>query len=157
MKKLFKVTAVLAFMFAFAHKADAALFGIPRDLNGNLPADGSLVGVDVIDSTGTQNYGLEAPCLLHWVAISSAAGSTFALLRDTGTLNSTSDIKMEISAVANTTGSVVMYTFDPPAIFRNGLSITLNEATVGRFMFGVRRLLDTSRNAHQTAGTSASD
>lgn len=160
MKNLLKVTAFLAVLFALANTADAAWYNIPADINGRVPGDASLVGVDVIDSTGsTTNYGLAAPCFLHWIAISSSAVSTYAVLRDSGTLNATSDIAMVVNSSGNQGAALQVLNFDPPVIFRNGLSIRLNENMTGsgRWMFGVRRLRDGTRNAHPTAGVSASD
>lgn len=153
-----KAVAVLSLMVGFASLASAANYSIPQSLNGKEPGDADLLGVDVIDSTGsTTNYGLAAPCYLHWVAISSAAASEFATLRDTDTLNSTSDIKLTLTTIVSSITSTQVITFNPPVIFRNGMSIKLNQNALGRWMFGYRRRLDSDIGADPTVGTSASD
>lgn len=152
MKSLFKTMAVL---FAFAFSVEAANYGIPLDLNGRLPGDADLVGVDVIDATGTQNYGLTAPGFLHWVAVSSANYVETVVLRDTDTLNATSDVKMTL--ISTTFSPTAVFSFNPPAIFRNGISIKLNQASNGRWMFGYRRRFDNDISTDPSTGTSATD
>lgn len=155
MKNLLKTAAALTLVVAFAYEAMAASYGIPLDLNGRLPGDANLVGVDVIDSTGTQNYGLGAPGYLHWIAVSSATFVEVAVLRDTDTLNATSDIKMTV--VSTTFSPTSVFTFNPPVIFRNGISIKLLQASGGRWMFGYRRRFDNDISVDPSTGTSATD
>jgi len=161
LKKLLQTVAAFSVLFVLGSSAHAATYGIPLDLNGRLPSDANLVGVDVIDSTAaapTVPYGIAAPCFLHWVAISSAALAEVAVLRDTDTLNSTSDIKMTLVTKASGTGvTTEILTFNPPIIFRNGLSIKLNVNATGRWMFGYRRRLDNDISTDPAVGNSASD
>lgn len=159
LKTLLKSVAVLGLFLVLGSWAQAANYAIPPDLNGNKPGDANLVGVDVIDSTGTQNYGLLAPCYLHWVLVSSATPAEVAVLRDTDTFNSTSDIKLTLTTPTSSNGTLVptLLTLNPPALFRNGLSIKLSQAAQGRWMFGVRRRIDADISADPAVGTSASD
>lgn len=154
MKNLMKLVVMIVGLSAFSQ---AANYVIPAGLNGNAPADADLLGVDVIDSTGTQIYGLAAPVYLHWVAVSSETQSNYATLRDSATLNGTSDIALTITTGANLTSGTTMLTFNPPVIFRNGIAIKLSAATTGRWMFGVRRRLDAKIGVDPSTGTSATD
>lgn len=157
MKNIQKVLGMMGLVLALGVVAYAANYVIPQSLNGNAPGDANLLGVDVIDSTGTRTYGLTAPCYLHWVLVSSDTASNYASIRDTDTLNTSSDIKLTVTTAANVSGAPALITFNPPVIFRNGMSINLALATTGRWMFGYRRRLDAKIGADPTQGTSASD
>lgn len=158
MKKLLKVIGLLT-LSCGVYAAD---YIIPQANNGQTPADANLVGVDVITATGTgNNYGITAPVFLHWVFISSvAAVGDFITLRDSGTLNSTSAKKLTIVPYVSTSTAISFWTFNPPIIFRNGMSITLN-AVNGRWNFGYRRKYDgdigNDASISTTVVTSASD
>ena len=139
---------ILAFL---ASPTRAEYYTIGVDANGEYPGSVDLVGADVIDATSTVNYGLTTPVILYGVVVSSDAATNFATLRDTDTLNTTSNIKMTLypnnsggTSLASAT-SVLM--LPAPVIFRNGISITLNAApagssgtlSIGRWHFIVRR------------------
>ena len=159
MKSLLKM-ALVGLVLALPKFVMAERYLIPQDSHGNIPSDANLVGVDVIDSTSTVNTGLTSPVLLYWVMVSSDAATNYATLRDSATLNSTSNVKLTVypnntSGTSLASGSVIM-NFNPPVIFRNGLSITLNAApagggALGRWHFGIRRRVIGNANGQDTS------
>jgi len=165
LKALLKVFAVAAFITLVTKPLMAEQYIIPQDSVGQIPGDISLVGVDVIDATGTRNYGITSPVILYGVCVSSDVVTNYAQLRDTDTLNSTSDIAMTVFPDGQSTNAAqtLCTRLPAPVIFRNGLSITLGNAvgstTKGRWQFFVRRRLIGNARGTDTSfsATSASD
>lgn len=148
MNKLIKAVLVAFALAVVPRFALAEEYLIPQDANGNIPGDANQYGCDVIDSTSTVGTGLTTPVLLYWVMVSSDAVTNYATLRDTNTINATSNVKMTVFPNGNggtsITASSTIIPFNPPVIFRNGISIHLNaapagSATQGRWHFCVRR------------------
>ena len=146
MNRLFKAVLVAFTLAVIPRFVMTEAYIIPQDANGNIPGDASQQGVDVIDSTAALvNGGLNTPVCLHWVIVSSDVVTNYAVLRDSDTSNTTSNIKMTL--YANNTGGTSLATasqvmiINPCAIFRNGIQIHLNQNTSagGRWQFGVRR------------------
>lgn len=149
MNRIVKGAAALACVSFLSFPARAENYVIPFDNNGNIPAEIELVGADVFVDTGLAAIGSTTPVMLYGYSVSSDAVSNYAMLRDTSTLNLTSNIKLLLypdsyatSAAQTTTSRLPM-----PVIFRNGLSINLNSVVVGatgttkgRWMFYVRYL-----------------
>lgn len=163
--KTLRFLFVIAVLTSLAGFVKAEQYLIPADSNGSIPGDVSLVGVDVIDSTGTQVYGTTTPVVLYGVCTSSIAVTAYATLRDSDTLNSSSDIKMQVYPSGLTVAGNVQTlctTFPAPVIFRNGMSISLSAAAGGgsnRWMFFIRRRVIGSARGLDTSllATSASD
>lgn len=157
MNRLFKAVLLVLAFAVVPRFVMAEAYIIPQDSDGRIPGNANQVGCDVIDATSTINYGLTTPVALYWIMTSSDVAGNYATLRDTDTLNTTSNVKM--LAYANGTGGTSVYAastlmpFPVPVIFRNGISIKLNQAPltggrwhfcVGRRSIGNARGLDTS-------------
>lgn len=135
MQKYLKALMVLACV-SFSHSfARAESYVIPFDNNGNMPGAIELVGGDVFVATGTAAIGSTTPVILFGYTVSSDVVTNQAILRDSNTLNTSSNAKLVLYVDANcgTVGVQSCTTKLPiPVIFRNGLSINLSAASAGR-------------------------
>lgn len=149
MKRYVGAMLCIAFLGGSLH---AESYTIPFDNNGNIPQDMTLIGGDVFVATSTIAMGSTSPVVLYGYSVSSDAVTNFAMLRDSATINSTSNIKLTLypDATASSAAQTLTRTLPIPVIFRNGLSINLNAAvtgastTKGRWMFYVRYLREGS-------------
>lgn len=152
MQKLMKVALACVSVALLSFTARAEQYVIPFDNNGNLPGDINMVGGDVFVDTGLAPIGSTSPIALYGYSVSSDAVTNFAMLRDSATLNTTSNIKMTLYPDIYSTSGAQTNTvrFPIPILFRNGLSINLNAVvtgatgTKGRWMFYVRYLKEGS-------------
>lgn len=162
--KLMKLFLAISLSFSLTGVLCAENWTIPVDDYGHVPADINLVGIDVLDSTGTSVFGSTTPCLLYGVIVTSDVAGNYITLRDSNTLNSTSDIKMVLNpftiiTTSNTalTGGQVLFmtqqTFPAPIIFRNGLSANLNLTPTagGRWHLMIRPRILNSTPGRETA------
>lgn len=141
--------ACVAFM---SFPAGAENYVIPIDNQGATPNDIDLVGVDVFVDTGLAAIGSTTPMVLYGYSVSSDAVTNFAMLRDSNTLNTTSNIKLTLypDAYSSSGAQTVTAKLPQPILFRNGLSINLNavvtgaSTTKGRWMFYVRYLRESA-------------
>ena len=148
MKKLLTSFAALVLAGSCASLCLAENYTIPFDRNGNIPSDINLIGADVFVDTGISAIGSTSPVVLYGYSVSSDAVTNFAMLRDSNTLNTTSNIKLTLypDAYASSGAQTITAKLPVPVIFRNGLSINLNSAVNGvgaargRWMFYVRYL-----------------
>lgn len=171
MNRLFKAVLLAFTLAAIPRFVMAEAYIIPQDSFGNVPSDANQAGVDVIDTTMTFRTGLTTPVMLYWVMVSSDVVGNSAVLRDTDTLNTTSNVKMTVFPCSNggtsLTAASTICQFNPPVLFRNGISINLiatpagsaaQTGTVpGRWHFGIRRRMIGNARGVDTSFADTSD
>lgn len=157
--KTLRKAAVALFCVAFLSvQVRAEQYLIPQDGNGNVPSDISLLGADVFVATAATAIGSTRPVTVYGYSISSDVITNYAFLRDSNTLNTTSNIKLalgwdaqcgdRIANVSSASTQSCHVKLPVPVIFRNGLSINLATIISGsahtgaqarpRWMFYVR-------------------
>lgn len=133
-----KILAVFSALFLLgASLAYADNIAVPRDIDGVPITDGDLSGWDVHWSTGTGAFGSTVPVVVAGLWFSHVSSSSYVVLRDSNTLNTSSTAKLVIGAgqvTANTTtdGNVRLYKFPAPIRFWNGMSANFVEVGVAR-------------------------
>lgn len=135
MKTLLKAAVAFACVSLLSFPVKAENYDIPKDNEGNIPADINLVGCDVFTATAATAMGSTRPVTVYGYSVTSEAITNFAFLRDSSTLNTTSNIKLALGwdaqcldKIANTSSAsqVSCHVRLPvPVIFRNGISINL--------------------------------